>query len=71
MLTWVPEKRATAQEMLEHPWLKTPGTYDYKYSDREYEVMMLKKQMEGSNTNARVVVENRQDMNTVIESDPE
>ncbi len=43
MLEWYPEKRATAQTMLNHPWLKKEANYDYKLSDKEYEVMMLKK----------------------------
>lgn len=31
MLHCVPEKRATAQQMLEHPWLKGPTTvFEYK-----------------------------------------
>lgn len=42
MLTWYPEKRATAQEMLEHPWLKMPRNDDYKMGDDEYEKMMTK-----------------------------
>jgi len=29
--------------MLNHPWLNRTDNYDYKYSDKEYEVMMLKK----------------------------
>ena len=45
MLGWYPEKRATAQAMLNHPWLDMKSSYEYKYSDREYEVMMLKKQL--------------------------
>lgn len=45
MLTWYPEERATAQRMLDHPWLDMAANYEYKYSDREYEVMMLKKQL--------------------------
>jgi serine/threonine-protein kinase SRPK3 len=43
MLGWYPEKRATAQQMLQHPWLNMSANYEYKYSDREYEVMLLKK----------------------------
>lgn len=31
--------------MLKHPWLNMTPNYDYKYSDREYEVMSLKKQL--------------------------
>jgi len=31
MLHCLPEKRATAKEMLDHPWLKGPTTpYEYK-----------------------------------------
>ena len=40
MLTWYPDTRATAQEMLDHPWLKMPANYDYKMNDEEYEKMM-------------------------------
>lgn len=43
MLEWYPHKRATALTMLDHPWLNMPDNYDYKMSDKEYEVMMLKK----------------------------
>ena len=42
MLTWYPDKRATAQEMLEHPWLKMPKNDDYRMNDGEYEEMMAK-----------------------------
>jgi serine/threonine-protein kinase SRPK3 len=45
MLEWYPEKRATAQQMLKHPWLNKEANYEYKYTDREYEVMMLKKEL--------------------------
>lgn len=45
MLEWYPEKRATAQKMLDHSWLNMTPNYEYKYTDREYEVMMLKKEL--------------------------
>lgn len=46
MLDWNHETRATAEEMLKHPWLEsTNNSVDFKYSDREYEVMMLKKEL--------------------------
>lgn len=45
MLEWYPEKRATAQKMLQHKWLNMQPNNDYKYTDREYEVMMLKKEI--------------------------
>ena len=41
MLEWYPDKRASAQEMLEHPWLKMQRNDDYKMSDEEYEKMMI------------------------------
>jgi hypothetical protein len=31
--------------MLSHPWLNMPDNYDYKYTDKEYEIMMLKKDL--------------------------
>ena len=40
MLTWYPDKRATAQEMLEHPWLKMPRNDHFRLGDEEYEKMM-------------------------------
>ena len=45
MLSWNHETRASAQEMLQHPWLQKEDNYDFKYTDREYEVMMLKKEL--------------------------
>lgn len=44
MLTWYPEKRKTAQQMLSHPWLTMETNLDYRLTDKEYEVMMLKRQ---------------------------
>ena len=38
--TWDPEKRATAQQLLEHPWLKMEKNYDYKIPVDEFEVML-------------------------------
>lgn len=37
---WDPEKRATAQELLRHPWLSMPKNYDTKIPDDEHEIMM-------------------------------
>lgn len=45
MLEWYPEKRATAKEMLEHPWLQMESNYDYLLSERDYQVMMLKNRL--------------------------
>ena len=41
-LTWYPETRASAQELLSHPWLKMQANYDCKMSDDDYERMMNK-----------------------------
>ncbi len=77
MLSWNHESRASAQKMLEHPWLDMPDNYDFKYTDREYEVMMLKKelknQMKGgaSTVQDEAVLEDRQEMNELVDSDPE
>jgi serine/threonine-protein kinase SRPK3 len=45
MLEWYPHKRATAEKMLDHPWLNMPPNYDFKYTDKEYEIMTLKKEL--------------------------
>ena len=45
MLGWYPEKRATAKEMLDHPWLNMKPNYDYLLSERDYQVMMLKNKL--------------------------
>lgn len=36
MLEWNPETRASAQTMLDHPWLKMPSLYDTKMTETEY-----------------------------------
>lgn len=77
MLTWNHETRASAQEMLRHPWLEMEPNYDFKYTEREYEVMLLKKelknQMKGgeSKQQDQADVEDRQEMNELVDSDYE
>ena len=78
MLSWNHETRASAEDMLKHPWLDMSDNYDFKYTDREYEVMMLKKelknQMKGGNNANQDDAEqdgDRQEMNELIDSDPE
>ena len=41
MLEYYPERRVTAQSMLNHPWLSMPANFDYIMSDREYERMIM------------------------------
>lgn len=40
MLIWYPEKRATAQEMLDHPWLKMQRNDTYRMEEEKYSKMM-------------------------------
>lgn len=39
MLEWHHDRRATALDMLKHPWLNMPDNYDFKYTKKEYEKM--------------------------------
>lgn len=72
MLEWYPHKRATAEEMLSHPWLNMSANYDYKYTDKEYEIMMLKKEMKlTTNKGGKGLDDSYQEMNELIESDEE
>ena len=45
MLQWNHEDRASAQDMLKHPWLDQADNYDFKLTKRQIESMMLKKDM--------------------------
>ena len=70
MLEWHHDRRASAQKMLEHPWLKMPANYDYKYSEKEFQIMQLKRDMKGTEpelTNNNYKLE----MNELIDSEPE
>jgi len=64
MLEWYPEKRATAKEMLDHPWLTMEPNYDYLLSERDYQVMMLK-----SKLTQEPSVEDNKEMSELGESD--
>lgn len=63
--------------MLDHSWLNMSANYDYKYTDREYEVMMLKKELKdkvktgGGKSAAQALNESHEEMNELIESDEE
>jgi len=46
MLDWYPSRRATAEEMLSHPWLTAEKNYDYKISEEEYKRRILKRSVE-------------------------
>jgi len=42
MLKYYPNQRASAQEMLNHPWLNMPSNLEYHMSDREHQSFIIK-----------------------------
>ena len=46
MLAWKPENRATAQQLLVHPWLKTKCAPDYLMSEEDYNLAIQKLQVD-------------------------
>lgn len=73
MLSWDHEKRATAQQMLKHPWLSMPANYETKYTEKEFSILKLKKEMRyGAEPTADLLLDDpRQEMNRLIDSDVE
>jgi hypothetical protein len=74
MLAYEPENRATAQEMLNNPWLTMEPNFDFKMSDREYEKMtMFKKSVktERKNNGERDVIESDIERNQADDEDNE
>ena len=68
MLQYYPEKRATAQSMLSHPWFNMPANTDYIMTDREYERMiMIKKNKKEENA----IESDETGTSDIIESDNE
>ena len=67
MLRWNHEERASAQEMLKHPWLNMSDNYDFKLSKRKIESMLLKKDM----VKGQQEDKEEREMNELIDSDPE
>jgi hypothetical protein len=59
--------------MLNHPWFNMPANYEYKYTDKEYEIMMLKKELKNKvRPGTKVALdESVQEMNELLESDEE
>ena len=69
MLRYYPDQRASAEEMLKHPWLNMPDNFDYLMSEREYQSMMMKTNERNKKTKEKKVkFENSTD---VIDSDIE
>lgn len=56
--------------MLDHPWLNMKANNEYKYTDKEYEIMMLKKELKTKVRNP-ATDEDHQEMNELIDSDQE
>lgn len=66
MLTYEPENRATAQDMLKNQWLNMEPNFNYKMSEREYEKMNIIKKtnkVERKNLNEKDVVESDIELN--------
>jgi serine/threonine-protein kinase SRPK3 len=66
MLEWYPDRRATAGEMLNHPWLSMPANYDCKMTEKEHYKLNFKKSIE-----EKVESEAEEDVGELIESDHE
>ena len=49
MLEFYPERRASARELLRHPWLSMPPNYDYLMSETEIFKMDMKENLLGKN----------------------
>ena len=71
MLKWHHDGRATAREMLDHPWLAMPDNYDVKFTKKEYEKLQFKKEMKGADNQEPFEDEMKLEMNELIESEPE
>ena len=62
MLEYYPDKRASARELLKHPWLNMPADFDYKISEIEIE---KRKMIE----NNKMIEENEDKKKDVIDKD--
>lgn len=73
MLAFEPEKRATAQEMLNHPWLNEVPNPNFKMSEREYEKMSMvrKGRTDKKNPNLKDIVESDREQNMADNEDNE
>jgi hypothetical protein len=49
ILKWELKDRATAQELLDHPWLSMADDYNYRMSDIDYKKYKLKRSIEAAN----------------------
>ena len=65
MLEWNPGNRATAQDMLSHPWLTMDKNYDYKVPEEEFKRESLRRSIEdiGKSEDKGDLAETDYDMN--------
>ena len=45
MLSWDPEKRSSAEYMLNHPWLSMPAVYETRISQVDRETQLAKQKL--------------------------
>jgi serine/threonine-protein kinase SRPK3 len=76
MLNYYPERRATAQEMLNSPWLNMPANFDYSMNEREYERMIMikknkKEKVQTDESSTIDIVESDNELNQADDEDNE
>jgi hypothetical protein len=73
MLEYYPERRATAQQMLNHYWLNMPANFDCLMSEREYERnLMMKRNQKKENAEEDTegdVIESDSELNVADDED--
>ena len=65
ILKWNPRDRPTAQQMLEHPWLKMADNYSYKMSEMQQQLFELRDQnfqIESLQADFNAITEEKADM---------
>jgi len=53
MLRYYPNRRATAQEMLSHPWLTMNPNFEYQMSEREHQSYLMKNKTKSKSKNEK------------------
>ena len=73
MLRYEPEKRATAKEMLDHPWLNMPADLEFKMTERDYEMMSMIKKSKGDKKviNIKDIIDSETEQNIADNEDNE
>jgi hypothetical protein len=73
MLVYYPERRASAQQMLNHYWLSLPANFDYLMTDREYERMIMIKKNQKKDRAEEIpitdIIESSDEMNMADDED--